>query len=71
MTIELYFSLGLLIFGLIVIAIVTEHYIVTHWVKKDSLLMKTLKSFEKRHPDICDNEDTFYCFFKRNLFTKH
>lgn len=71
MTMELYFSLGLLAFILIVVCISVEHFIAARWLNKDSVLVKLLKAFERKHPTLCDNEDVFYCFFKRDSFTKN
>lgn len=71
MDFELYFSLVVLAFALVVVCVSVEHYVAVRWLHKDSLLVKGLKAFEKKHPNLCDNEDAFYCFFKRDAFTRH
>lgn len=71
MTMGLYFSLALMLFAVIVLCISVEHFIAAHWFQKDSLIMRMLRNFEKKHPDLCDDKDVFYCFFKRDAFTKH
>lgn len=71
MTIELYFTMALGVFVLIAACISMEHFIAARWLKKDSILVRLLKGFERRHPSLCDNEDAFYCFFKRDSFSKH
>lgn len=68
MIMELYFTLGVIIFVLVVLSMAIEHYIAIHWFKKNSFLISTLKSFEKQHPSFCDRDDNFYCFFNRSTF---
>ena len=69
MAMELYFTLGVIAFSLIAVGINVEHYIAVHWFQKDSTLMRALQAFERRHPALCDRDDLFYCFFKRDRFT--
>ncbi len=68
MTMELYFVCGLLAFALTKVLIGLEHFVATHWLHKHSLFRKKLRNFEKKHPHLCDNQDVFYCFFKRDSF---
>lgn len=68
MTMELYFVYGLLAFALTVVGIVVEHFVATHWFHKHSILRSLFRRLEKKYPHLCDNEDAFYCFFKRDAF---
>ena len=70
MTWEYYFTMGLLAFVLIAGCISVEHFIAVRWLGKDSILVRLLRSMEKKYPDLCDNKDVFYCFFKRDSLTK-
>lgn len=71
MTMGLYFSLAILLFAAIVVCITVEHFIADRWLGRDSLIMQLWSRFEQRHPDLCDEKDTFYCFFKRDAFRKN
>lgn len=70
MTMELYFVSGLLVFVLVVASLATEHFIASHWFGKESVIVRALRAFEKKHPNLCDNKDDFYCFFKKGSLGK-
>lgn len=67
---ELYFTMGLLAFLVIAGCVSVEHFIVAHWLGKDSILVRLMRAFERKHPGLCDSKDVFYCFFKRDTLKK-
>lgn len=42
--------------------------IATACSRKCSMVSKAWMSFERRHPNLCDRDGVFYCFFKRDCF---
>ncbi|WP_147819123.1 hypothetical protein [Salidesulfovibrio onnuriiensis] len=71
MTMELYFVYGLLAFVLTVAGVVAEHFIATRFFRKNSILRRIFRKVGKKYPHLCEDNDAFYCFFKRDAFQQH
>lgn len=66
---EYVFTCAVLVFAMAVLVI---------WIKRAVWGARPLrpahgtgKGFCARHPHLCDERDTFYCFFNRDVFRKH
>jgi hypothetical protein len=38
---------------------------------KTSKLRQSLSNFSRKHPQSCGQDNSFYCFFNRKVFTNH
>jgi len=71
MFMESQFVNGLLFFAIVALAMEAEDYLAAHVFGKGSPCHRLVTRFERRHPKLCDNDDTFYSFFRRDTFQKN
>jgi len=68
MYLELFFFGVILPFAFVALFMGMEHSFSAHFLKKHSFLRRCATRLSQRYPVLCDDDDTFYCFFRRDAF---
>lgn len=69
MSFELVFVTALFCFAAVALCIRLKHRFAGRALHIGEDFKKRSR-FERRHPVLCDRDNTFYCFFKRDVFSR-